>query len=310
MMLPIMMLLSSLLSLLIRAVDAGTPPPHTSGVWSAAPHATPSDHCPDGPVLGNGAVAVAVSAKNGSLEFHIDRNDAWIPATGDISACGYDIVKAGARTLGSVSVSFVAAAGGDFSATQLIANGTVQTAQSTAHGGMLRTSSWVARGTDVVVTELWWDCQGGAACGSQQLAVAVANAQAGSNSFCHSFEQGELWSSRTLGHPYQNVNSTIGRRHFYKAAWATVVSAAEGPPPGPPPPLGPPPPPAPCTDFDGDCEACTRARDNRTRWPGHCVQLNGTLQDMGELHTCVPASWWTQCAWRFPPRLLCCIAGA
>ena len=82
------------------------------------PIATPSNNSPDGPVMGNGAVAVAVSAakvdsNSSKLVFHIDRNDAWVPATGDISACGYDINGAGARTLGVVSISFDTTGRGD-----------------------------------------------------------------------------------------------------------------------------------------------------------------------------------------------------
>ena len=71
------------------------PPPHCDGRWSAAPGATPSNDSPDGPVLGNGALGVAISATAPStagnmstLVFHIDRNDAWVPATGDLSCCG------------------------------------------------------------------------------------------------------------------------------------------------------------------------------------------------------------------------------
>ena len=275
---------------------AAPPPSHVDGQWSSYPKSTPGSGCPDGPVLGNGAVGVAVSGANGSLVFHIDRNDAWVPATGDISACGYDIVTAGARTLGTVTLGFDGTPAG-FSATQRLSNGTVETAQGTALGGTLRTASFVARGTDVVVTELWWVCAGSSACSGEALPVAVANGQAGAPSPCHSFGQGDLWSSRTLGRPYQNVNSTVGRRHVYKAAWATVIEQPPAPPPGPAPPPAPPlppPPPAPCATFDGDCRACIAAHDNRTVWPGACLQLNGTLTDAGQQHSCVPSSWWAE----------------
>ena len=251
--------------------------------------------------MGNGAVGVAVSAGNGTLVFHIDRNDAWVPATGDISACGYDIDNAGGRTLGTVTMTFDATgATSGFSATQRISNGTVETTQGTAHGGTLHTSTFVARGTDVVITEVWWDCVG--ACTATGLSVRVVNGQAGGASFCHTYGQGDMWSSRTLGHPYQNVNSTVGRRHVYKAAWATVIdkSSALPPTPAPPSPPRPPPPPAPCTNFDGDCQACITAHDDRKVWPGACLQLNGTLVDSGQTHSCVPSSWWTVYNSSFP----------
>ena len=43
-------------------------------------------------LAGNGNVAVAIdtggASSGGSLVFRLDRNDAWVPATGDISCCG------------------------------------------------------------------------------------------------------------------------------------------------------------------------------------------------------------------------------
>jgi hypothetical protein len=136
--------------------------------------------------MGNGAVGVAVSAGNGTLVFHIDRNDAWVPATGDISACGYDIEKAGGRTLGTVTLTFDTTGGATssgFSATQRISNGTVETAQGTAHGGTLHTSTYVARGTEFLITVAWGDGAGaGAATG---LPATVVNGQSGGGRFGH-----------------------------------------------------------------------------------------------------------------------------
>ena len=115
------------------------------------------------------ALSAGAAAGNlSSLVFHVDRNDTWVPATGDISACGYivgyNIDIAGARTLGLVTLTFpggditaAAAAPPTFQATQQIENGTVVTAQPTAHGGTLRTASFVARGSDLLITEVWWD---------------------------------------------------------------------------------------------------------------------------------------------------------
>eukprot|EP01051_Picozoa_sp_SAG22_P002274 SAG22_NODE_100_length_20558_cov_10.189305_9_plen_576_part_00 len=285
------------------ALALGSPPPqHMSGVWRAPPAATPSKGCPDGPVLGNGAVSVALSGTgNGSLVFLLTRNDAWVPATGDISACGYEIETAGARTLGRLALEFDGAAG--FRATQQIENGTVVTAQPTAHGGTLRSSSFVARGSDVIVTEVWWDVPADAAASAgpapPPLALQVLNAQSGAGSTCVLQEQNAaaMWSSRTLGHPYQNVNSTVGRRHLYKATWATAVSSPPLPPPAPPSPPGPPagpPPPAPCSTFDGDCAACISAHDNRKVWPGACLQLNTSIVNDQQSHSCVPSSWWRE----------------
>ena len=159
------MLAALMLGNVLHTAGHTEPPAHCDGRWSGVPGGVPSNNCPGSPVLGNGALAVAVSAtapssftNTSTLVFHIDRNDAWVPATGDISCCGYDMNGAGGRTLGLVSLAFITGnAAGRFEATQHIANGTVVTAASTDHGGTLRTASFVARGSDVLVTEVWWD---------------------------------------------------------------------------------------------------------------------------------------------------------
>jgi hypothetical protein len=63
----------------------------------------------------------------------------------------------------------------------------------------------------------------------------------------------------------------------------------------------PPPPPAPCFTFDGDCEACVAASDNRPAWSGKCLQLNTTAQT----HSCVPERWWLQLNQSFPGAHSC-----
>ena len=97
--------------------------------------ARPHSHLPTAmhasPPSGNGNVAVAIdaggAAGGGVLVFRLDRNDAWVPATGDISCCGYDVEGAGARTVGAVTLRFDGAPG--FEATQYITNATVYTSQ-------------------------------------------------------------------------------------------------------------------------------------------------------------------------------------
>lgn len=293
-------MLAALLATMRVQAGVNLPPAHANGKWNAAPSRTPASGCPDAPVLGNGAVAAAISAGSTGVVFHIDRNDAWVPATGDISACGYDIDDAGGRTLGAVSITSAVQLT-NFSAAQLIENGTVTTAQQTIGGGVLHTASFLPRGTDVLITDVWWERGNSSA---TFLEVVISNEQVGTTSFCHSYEQDHdsMWSSRTLGHPYQNINSSVGRRHFYKAAWATAVmthktnntpAASKATSPAPvaggagvavgarrtalllPP---PPPPPAPCTTFDGDCIACVAAHDNRPEWPGACLQLNSASE--------------------------------
>jgi hypothetical protein len=250
------------LTFILQAAATAAPPAHCDGRWSAAPGGTPSNNAPDGPVLGNGALAVAVSetapsgaANTSTLQFNIDRNDAFVPATGDISCCGYDMDGAGGRTLGHVSLAFPANASANpwfrnFRATQHIANGTVTTASGTDHGGTLRTASFVARGSNVLVTEVWWDVPVSPV-PPPPLPLDILNEPIGcmgwtQGCYCHVLKQNKshMWSSKQIGHPYQNKpDSTIGRRHVYKAAWATAIVA---PPPGPSPtPPTPPPGPSP-----------------------------------------------------------------
>jgi hypothetical protein len=169
-------------------------------------------------------VAAAItSVAAGDLRVYIDRNDAWVPATGDISACGYDIDNAGGRTLGMTQLSFNGTE--SFQANQIIYNGTVTTVQGSAMGGEIRTESFVARGVDVLVTTIWWT--GGPVGLSQNVTVRTTQNDRAVNDFCHSFSAGingtVAFATRQLGWPYQNVpTSTIGRRHFYKATWASA----------------------------------------------------------------------------------------
>ena len=105
--------------------------------------ARPHSHLPTAmhasPPSGNGNVAVAIdaggAAGGGVLVFRLDRNDAWVPATGDISCCGYDVEGAGARTVGAVTLRFDGAPG--FEATQYITNATVYTSQVREFAGWL-----------------------------------------------------------------------------------------------------------------------------------------------------------------------------
>ena len=309
---------------------AAAPPAHCDGQWSAAPGGTPSANSVDGPVLGNGALAVAVSHELGrpdsrgdtntsTLLFWIDRNDAWVPATGDISCCGYDMDGAGGRTLGFLSLAVPKTAGAAaFRATQHIANGTVITAAGTDHGGTLRTASFVARGSDVLVTEVWWDVPASPAA-PPPLLLEIVNEPTGCEGwtqgcYCHVLKQNksQMSSSKQIGHPYQNVaSSTIGRRHLYKAAWATAIVTPPTPPPTPPhcPPPTPPTPPSVCFFHDSDCCNCLGATSLGTDWPGPCVMLNVTLPSpyngLINPHSCVPSSWWKQFESRYPVAHSC-----
>ena len=325
-----MLLAALMLGNVLHTAGHTEPPAHCDGRWSGVPGGVPSNNCPGSPVLGNGALAVAVSAtapssvtNTSTLVFHIDRNDAWVPATGDISCCGYDMNGAGGRTLGLVSLAFITGnAAGRFEATQHIANGTVITAVGTEHGGTLRTASFVARGSDVLVTEMWWDVPASPAPPAPQpppLLVQITNEPIGCTGwgcYCHVLRQNksELWSSKQLGHPYQNVpTSTIGRRHLYKAAWATVTVAPPGNRPaststdqaGSHPP-------AECLTFDSDCDDCLGTVSSDSRWPGACLMLNVTLPHLAgqpsssdNPHSCVPSSWWQQFKSEYPMAHSC-----
>lgn len=127
--------------------------------------------------------------------FWIDRNDAWVPATGDISCCGYEMDGAGGRTLGFLSLAVPNKAGAAaFRATQHIANGSVVTVAGTDHGGTLHTASFVARGSDVLITEVWWDVPASPAPPPPPLLLEIVNEPAGCEGwtqgcYCHVLKQ-------------------------------------------------------------------------------------------------------------------------
>ena len=224
-----------------------------------------------------------------------------------------DMDGAGGRTLGLLSLAFPAfppkagAPAPGFRAAQHIANGTVTTGTDTDHGGTLRTASFVARGSDVLVTEVWWEVPKpvSPAPPPPPLQLLLVNEPVGCTGwdqgcYCNVLKQNksQLWSSKQIGHPYQNVpTSTIGRRHLYKAAWATTVVAPPGPPPIPPTP-SPVPPPSECLVHDSDCSSCLGTASSDPRWPGACLMLNITLPSpyngLVNPHSCVPSSWWKE----------------
>jgi hypothetical protein len=243
-------------------------PSHIAPSWTSSPVYTPSNGSPDGPVMGNGAVGVAVGSSGaGALSFFIDRNDVWTPATGDISACGYDIDNAGRRTVGALEFKFAGDNG--FSARQIIHNGTVTTSQPVKSGGTLRTSSFVVRGVDALVTDIWWELYNESSVGPLLVTAVAAQGSKTTRDFCHHFDQGSVqgltWASRQVGWPYQNqARNSIGRRHFYKAAWATSATMAGAPTTHSHaadnvPENGD----VICTDFDGQCALCNNSTDTR-----------------------------------------------
>lgn len=85
----------------------------------------------------------------------IDRTDAWTPATGAISNCGYS--AAGALTGGTLSISTnpAPASNTSFLATQNAANATVTVAVPLAGGGTLHTETIIARAENVLIISLW-----------------------------------------------------------------------------------------------------------------------------------------------------------
>ena len=85
----------------------------------------------------------------------IDRTDAWTPATGAISNCGYS--AAGAVTAGHLSISTSPAPSSSdvFLATQSSASATVTVAVPLAGGGTLHTETIAARAENVLIVTLW-----------------------------------------------------------------------------------------------------------------------------------------------------------
>jgi hypothetical protein len=155
----------------------------------------------------------------------IDRTDAWTPATGAISNCGYE--AAGAVTAGHLSIVTNPAPASDtvFRATQNAANATVTVAVPLAGGGTLHTETIIARAENVLIISVWTS---GTARTLGSINASVAQLP---NGGCYWSGQDVVNNSvvtwRQIGSAYQDqAHSTVGLRRHVK--YAISVSSPDG----------------------------------------------------------------------------------
>eukprot|EP01043_Picozoa_sp_COSAG02_P020181 COSAG02_NODE_989_length_15437_cov_95.731860_5_plen_764_part_00 len=167
----------------------------------------------------------------------IDRTDAWTPATGAISNCGYS--AAGALTVGhlSIATSPAPALGNVFMASQNAANATVTVAVPLAGGGMLHTETIIARAENVLIVTLWTS-------GTNTEIGVNASIPKLPNGGCYWSDQDVVNNSvvtwRQIGAAYQDqIHSTVGLRRSVK--YAISVASPDG---------------AVCRDADGIALIC------------------------------------------------------
>ena len=185
----------------------------------------------DAPLVGNGVVSAALSlgrctADNHTLCHFIDRTDAFTPATGAISNCGYS--AAGGVTVGQVAIASdpPPASTTVFNAKQDAATAAVTVSLPLTGGGILHSETKIMREEHVIVISLWTT-------GTTATVSANASIPPLPNGGCFWSDE---WSdkkavvaSRQLGSPYQDqVHSTVGLRRHMK--YAIALGSSDGRP--------------------------------------------------------------------------------
>jgi hypothetical protein len=171
------MLLTTNMLLLVLLIAAESSPPTAPiaadtagpaaviGRWTQPPKAVPTGGTTDGPLFGNGELAVVFGGQTDGFSFNFGSNSF---ARADSSKGGV------AAAPGGVDVFVPAFANASFSASQIIVNATVQTLFDKRGVGTLRTSSFVRplqNGTSLMVTELDYTADAG---GPKTIKLGVA----------------------------------------------------------------------------------------------------------------------------------------
>jgi hypothetical protein len=113
---------------------------HTA-VFTLPPKHVPTQGMPDGPLLGNGAVGVALAGPPEAQRFHVGENDFWRRNPADASV----------MAVGVVNLSVAALQGARYRQEQDLARAEVR--GTFAKGGVtLRTRSWVDANENLLVT--------------------------------------------------------------------------------------------------------------------------------------------------------------
>jgi hypothetical protein len=206
------------------------------GHWTAPPQSVgpKGQHAlgiVDAPLVGNGVVSAALAlgrctADNSTLCHFIDRTDAFTPATGAISNCGYS--AAGGVTVGQVAIASdpPPASTAVFNAKQDAATASVAVSLPLTGGGELNSETKILREENVMVISLWTS-------NTTQTVSANASIPPLPNGGCF---WSDKWSdkkavvaSRQLGSPYQDqLHSTVGLRRHIK--YAIAMGSSHGQP--------------------------------------------------------------------------------
>ena len=149
-------------TLTIRA--AAAPLDHVAkhiGVFTQPPRQVPTSGMPDGPLLGNGDVGVALAGPPEAQVFYIGKNDFWTrqPANAKVI------------NVGRVELSIPALQGASYRQEQDLARAEVR-GTFTKGGLTVRTRSWMDANTNLLLTELQCD-------GPEPVSVAVRAASGG-----------------------------------------------------------------------------------------------------------------------------------
>lgn len=130
----------------LLAQPTGPPPSRVTkhlGVFTQPPRHVPTSAMPDGPLLGNGDVGVALAGPPEAQTFYLGKNDFWTrhPA------------KAKVINVGRIELNIPALQGASYRQEQDLAQAEVR-GTFTKGGLTLRTRSWVDANTNLLLTEL------------------------------------------------------------------------------------------------------------------------------------------------------------
>jgi pimeloyl-ACP methyl ester carboxylesterase len=148
----------------LQPLNAGHSMDYTA-VFDAPPKNVPTKAMPDGPLLGNGDVGVAMAGPPEAQRFHIGKNDFWTRHPGDARVI----------TVGTVSLSIPALQGASYRQEQDLAKAEVRGVFA-KDGLTVRTRSWVDANANLLLTQL--QCEGGPVTFSVRLASGISGGEA------------------------------------------------------------------------------------------------------------------------------------
>lgn len=148
---PLLILKAALMTLIVFPVSAQSlntdVPMEYTAVFDRPPESVPTNAMPDGPLLGNGDVGVALAGPPEAQRFYIGKNDFWTRHPGNARVI----------TVGSIKLSIPALQGADYRQEQDLARAEVR-GSFAKEGLTVRTRSWMDATTNLLLTEV--QCEG------------------------------------------------------------------------------------------------------------------------------------------------------